>query len=125
MDVERRRAVSSASLAAVGLSGCFGVGMGDGTTDISISNETAEERTATIRVTKRSEGTQLLDETFVIGANAKREHDEVVSGVRVNVHPDVENGPEDAFEGSDGDSDAQSLFIGITTDSIEFTPAVE
>lgn len=125
MTIGRRELLGGVSLATVGLSGCFGVGLGSGTTDIYISNEVTEERTATIRVTERSDGTELLGETFSIDPDATKEYDEVVSGVHVDVRLAVEDDPEKTYEWSDGESDAQSLHIDIAADSITFSESSE
>ena len=123
MTTGRRGFISGVSLAIAGLSGCFGVNSGE-TTDISISNETSNTVTASIRVTRLSDDAQLLDETTTIAANASREYDEVVSGSRVEVHVSVQDGPVNAYEWSDGESDAQGLHVDIDADSVTFSSFV-
>jgi len=115
--------MTGVSLAVVGLSGCLGVNSG-GLTDISISNEASTTATVRIQVTRLSDDAQLLGESVTIAANASSEYDEVVSGSQVEVHVSVRDGPEDTYEWSDGESDAQGLHVDITADSITFSPFV-
>jgi len=123
MTIGRRGFVAGVSLALLSLTGCLGVNSG-GLTDIYISNEASEAVTASIQVTKLSDGAQLLDETATIAATASREYDEVVSGSHVEVHVSVHDGPENTYEWSDGESDAQGLHVDITADSITFSSFV-
>lgn len=119
----RRGFISGLSLAILGLSGCFGVNSGE-TTDISISNEASNTITASIQVTQLSDDTRLLEETVTIDVNDTKEYDEVVSGSQVEVHVGVQDGPENTSEWSDGESDAEGLYIDINDDSITFSPFV-
>jgi len=123
MTTGRRGFMTGVSLAVVGLSGCLGVNSG-GLTDISISNEASTTATVRIQVTRLSDDAQLLGESVTIAANASSEYDEVVSGSQVEVHVSVRDGPEDTYEWSDGESDAQGLHVDITADSITFSPFV-
>ncbi|WP_231187598.1 hypothetical protein [Haladaptatus sp. DYF46] len=124
MERRRRKFIGGFPLALLGLSGCLGVNSG-GTTDIAIANETSDITTISIHVTRLSNGTQLLDETVTIGVGETEENEEVVSGSQVEVSLSVENGPENRYEWSDGESDAQGLHIDINEDSIAFSSFVD
>ncbi|MFC4248812.1 hypothetical protein ACFOZ7_18095 [Natribaculum luteum] len=124
MSIERRTFIGGFSLALLGLSGCSGVNSG-GTTDITIANETSNTVTAGIQVTQLSDDAKLLDETVTIDAGDTEEYEEVVSGTQVEVHLRVEDGPENTYEWSDGESDAQGLHIDINDDSITFSSFVD
>lgn len=123
MTIRRRKFVRGVSLAVFGLSGCSGVNSG-GMTDIAISNETTNEVTVTIQVGRLSDDEQLLDETVDIDADATQEYDEVVSGEEAQVYIRVQNGPENTFEWSDGETDASGLLIDINSGSITFSPII-
>lgn len=123
MTLQRRTLIKYVPIAIFGLSGCLEPNSG-GMTDISVSNETSDEVNATIQVTRLSDDERLLDETFVLDVDATQEYDEVVSGAEVQVKVQVENGPENEFEWSDGESDASGLHIDINSDSITFLPAI-
>ena len=124
MERRRRTFIGGFSLALLGLSGRLGVNSG-GTTDITIVNETSDTVTTRIHITQPSNGTQLLDETITIGAGGTEEYEDVVSGAQVEVSLSVENGPENRYEWSDGESDAQGLHIDINEDSIAFSSFVD
>ncbi|MDB2253099.1 hypothetical protein PM033_15240 [Halorubrum ezzemoulense] len=124
MELRRRTFIGGFSLALLGFSGCLGVNSG-GTTDITIANETSNTVTTSIHVTQLSNDTQLLDDTVTIDVGETEEYEEVVSGAQVEVSLSVENGPEDTYEWSDGESDAQGLHIDINDDSIAFSSFVD
>ncbi|MDL0125629.1 hypothetical protein PNQ92_09430 [Halobacterium salinarum] len=93
-------------------------------TDLTISNKTTRARTVTVQATRLSDSERLLDDTFVLDAQASTEYEEVSSGSSVKVHASVEDGPEATHEWSDGESDATGLLVSIMTDSVEFAEAV-
>jgi len=102
--------------------GCSG--LGNGVTDFSISTDSEETLTATIRVTTVEDNTQLLSETFDIGPDKRKQYEEVVSGQTVNVHLSVEDGAEDTYEWFDDTNDSGKLVIQLSRESISFQPAI-
>lgn len=123
MTFQRRTFIRYVPIAIFALSGCLESNSAD-VTDIYVSNETSNEVGATIQVTRLSDDGRLLDETFVLDVDATQEYDDVVSGSEVQVKVQVEDGPENEFEWSEGESDASGLFIDINSDSITFSPVV-
>lgn len=123
MTFRRRTVIRNVPIAIFGLSGCLEPNSG-GVTDISVSNETSNEVNVAIQVIQLSDDKQLLVETVPLDAGATQEYDEVVSGAEVQVKIQVEDGPENEFEWSDGESDASGLHIDINSDSITFAPFV-
>jgi len=124
MTPNRRNFISSFSLAVLGLSGCLGVNA-SGTTDITISNEASNTVTVHIQVTQLSNEELLLDETATIDVDSTEEYEEVVSGSQVEVILSTEDGLENTYEWSDGESDAEGLHITVNDESITFSSFVD
>ncbi|AEH37963.1 hypothetical protein [Halopiger xanaduensis] len=124
MTIDRRTFLGGLSVAVVGTAGCLSVNS-DGATDITVSNERSQTATATLRVTRLSDGARLLEDTLSLDEDESEAYDEVVSGARVEVQISVDDGPPETYEWSDGESDASGLFVDIEADSITFSPVIE
>lgn len=120
MPSSRRWFVRTAPLAALAaLAGCSS-SQGSGVTDLIVTNQTATEVTATVRVV-RDDGTRVLDETVSIAAGESRTYENPVDGSTVRVTVDVENGPEGTHEWTEWGSDSSGLFIDIRERDVSFS----
>ncbi|RKD97058.1 hypothetical protein ATJ93_0039 [Halopiger aswanensis] len=96
-----------------------------GTTDITVTNETSQIVSASLLVTRLSDDAELLEDTISLDEDESEAYEEVASGARVKVRLAVDNGPENTYEWSDGETDASGLYVDIEADSITFSPFVQ
>ena len=122
--LQRRTLINCIPIAIFGLSGCLEANSGS-VTDIFVFNETSNEVNVTIQVTRLSDDERLLDETFTLGVDATKEYEEVVSGAEVQVKIQVEDGPGNEFEWSDGEGDESSLSMEINPYYITYSSTVQ
>lgn len=116
----RRSFLVVTTVSLVSLAGCSGMSA----TDLFVDNDTEDEQTATLRVVRKADGEQLLDETFTLTPDESTTFEEVVSGSEVRVTLDVQDGTTASTEWADGEDDANGLHVNITSEGITFQPVV-
>lgn len=77
-----------------------------------------------ILITERLTETQLLDENINIDVGDHKDYQDIVSNSEVTVSINIQDGPDNTYEWSDGEDDARGLQISIRSDSITFEPFV-
>jgi len=123
--MRRRTVLSTLALAALPAAGC--TAPAEPTVDpddpilFVLSNETDDELTVTLRLT-RSDQT-LINETATLGAGGSREYDSgITSPGEYELVTTVENGPERTMTLDIGDFDVESganHFVSVTADGID------
>jgi len=118
MIVGRRSVVAGCAALLSGLGGCLS---SENVSDVYVVNESEDAITATLRVVRTEDSTELLAETIQLEADGSKTYDEVVGESTAEATFDVENGPSKRFEWSDSDDDSITLQIRFDAESIEFS----
>jgi len=100
-----------------GFGGCLS---SEGLVDVRVKNESDDTLSATLRIVRTEDATELLDETVRLDPDGTAEYDDVVGKSTVEATFDVEDGPTERFEWVDGDDDSTTLTIRYEAGSIEF-----
>lgn len=120
--VTRRRFAIGSLGAAMGLSGCFETGSGP---DLYVANHTGSPVTVTVRIRRQRDGMTVLDDQTSIETEGNREYrDTVPEDESVEVSVIVERGVTGSYTWTRS-SDAQTLFIAIRENSVNFSPATQ
>jgi hypothetical protein len=109
--------VVGCAVSLFGFSGCLS---SDTLVDVMVENESDDTLTATLRIVRTDDATELLEDTVQLDPDGTAEYDEVVGRSTVEVTFDVEDGPTESFEWADGDDDSTTLTIRYEAGSIEF-----
>jgi len=113
----RRAVVAGCAVSLFGFSGCLS---SESLVDVIAKNESDDTLTATLRIVRTEDSTELLEETLQLDPDGTAEYDEIVGKSTVEVTFDVEDGPTESFEWADGDDDSSTLTIRYEGGSIEF-----